>query len=472
VSPNAAGLVALEAGKGTRWLLRRSGRGGTSLPGLVAERIHPGLAGELAQHIPNGSLLITGTNGKTTSTRMIVAALRGAGLAPITNREGSNMMRGITTVLLAEASWRGRLPASGKLIGIFEVDEGHLPAVIDGLAPRMILITNLFRDQLDRYFEVDFVASLWATALQRLPASTTLILNADDPLVAYLGESVSNPVLYYGLEDVRWGRSRLQHSADSRRCPRCMSDLQYSLSFYAHLGHYACVSCGWRRPTPRLSAWHVEVAGLDGSTIKLQTPWGPQTLEVPLPGIFNAYNAIAAAATSYSLGVGPDVVKEAVGSVTGAFGRLERFDVDGRRVLLALVKNPSSFDQVTEILLRNRSTLRLVVALNDNTQDSRDVSWIWDVALEQLCGRLEWVIASGHRAADLAVRLKYAGVLEGPSDGPPTLSTIPSLKAAVNEGLRRTPPGEELTIIATYTAMWALREGFVRRGHLMPFWQA
>ncbi len=472
MSPTAAGLVALEAGKGTRWLLRRSGRGGTSLPGLIAERIHPRLAGELAQGIRNGSLLITGTNGKTTSTRMIVAALRGAGLIPLTNREGSNMLRGITTTLVAAASWRGRLPASDQLIGVFEVDEGHLPAVIDALSPRMLLITNLFRDQLDRYFEVDFVASLWATAFQRLPAATTLILNADDPLVAYLGESVSNPVLYYGLEDGRWGRSQLQHSADSRRCPRCASDLQYSRSFYAHLGHYACAACGWHRPTPRLSAWDVEIGGLEGSTIKLQTPWGPQTLEVPLPGLFNAYNAIAAAATAYSLGVRPDAVKAAVGDVPGAFGRLERFELDGRRVLLALVKNPSSFDQVTEILLRNRSTLRLVLALNDNGQDSRDVSWIWDVAIEQLCGRLAWVIASGHRAADLALRLKYAGVLEGPPDGRPALSTMPVLADAVDEGLRRTPPGEELTIIATYTAMWALRERFVRRGHLAPFWQA
>ena len=239
------------------------------------------------------------------------------------------------------------------------------------------------------------------------------------------------------------------------------------LSQYGDWGNVRCLQqrCHWR-------GIDVEIGGLEGSTIKLQTPWGPQTLEVPLPGLFNAYNAIAAAATAYSLGVRPDAVKAAVGDVPGAFGRLERFELDGRRVLLALVKNPSSFDQVTELLLRNRRTLRLVLALNDNGQDSRDVSWIWDVAIEQLCGRLAWVIASGHRAADLAVRLKYAGVLEGPPDGRPTLSTIPALADAVAEGLRRTPPGEELTIIATYTAMWALREGFVRRGHLVPFWQA
>ncbi len=471
MAPGAAGLVALEAGKGTRWLLRRTGRGATSLPGLIAERIHPRLAGELAQHIPNGSLLVTGTNGKTTSTRMVVAAVRSAGLRALTNREGSNMLRGITTTLVAEASGRGRLPASERLIGIFEVDEGHLPAVIDGLAPRMLLITNLFRDQLDRYFEVDFVASLWQVALKRLPASATLILNADDPLVAYLGESVANPVLYYGLEDGRWGRQRLQHSADSRRCPRCANDLQYSLSFYAHLGHYACVGCGWHRPTPRLSAWDVEIGGLEGSTVKLQTPWGPQTLEVPLPGLFNTYNAIAAAATAYSLGVKPDAVKAAVKGVPGAFGRLERFEADGRRVLLALVKNPSSFDQVTEILLANRPTLRLMLALNDNTQDSRDVSWIWDVALERLADRLDWAIVSGHRAAELALRLKYAGVRDATADSWPSLATIPSLEDAVAEGIRRTPPGEEFTIIATYTAMWALREMFVQRGQLKPFWQ-
>lgn len=457
--------VAVQAGRATRWLSRRTGRGGTSLPGVVAQRIHPGLAADLAAGIANGCVLVTGTNGKTTTTRMLADVLRRAGFEPITNREGSNMMGGITTTLLASSHW------SGQTIGLFEVDEGFLPHAIRELRPRVILINNLFRDQLDRYFEVDFVASIWARTLAKLPESTVLILNADDPVVAYLGTAVTNPVLYYGLDDARWGQQRLQRSADARQCPRCTADLQYDVCFYAHLGHYSCPACGWRRPAPQISATSVELDGLRGSTVSMESPSGPQKLDLPLPGIYNVYNAVAAAATAFSLKVEPAVVREAVAKATGAFGRLEAVDVDGRKVALALVKNPSSFDQLLEVLLRDRESLRLLVALNDRTQDSRDVSWIWDVALEKLRDHLEWIIASGHRASDLALRLKYAEVMDGAVSRRPELEAIPDLVRALDVALHKTPSGSELFVVATYSAMWAIRDELVRRGHLVPFWQ-
>jgi lipid II isoglutaminyl synthase (glutamine-hydrolysing) len=464
-------VVAVQVGRATRWLARRTGRGGTSLPGLVAERINPGLTAALAAGIANGSVLVTGTNGKTTTTRIMADILRRAALDPITNREGSNMMGGIATTLLANTGWSGRIGGSNPVIGLFEVDEGYLPSAIQELQPRVVQITNLFRDQLDRYFEVDFIASIWKKALNQLPASTVLILNADDPTVAYLGNAIRNPVLYYGLEDVRWGERRLQHSADARQCPRCTADLVYDVCFYAHLGHYYCPECGWRRPKPQIAARQIDMDGLRGSSIDLDTPTGAQSLKMPLPGIYNVYNAVAAAATSHTLKIQPSLVSEAMASVKSAFGRLEAVEIDGTKISLALVKNPSSFDQLLELLLRDPGSLRLLIAVNDTTQDSRDTSWIWDVGLEQLRGRFEWIIASGHRAADLTLRLKYAEAVSASERDQGKLETIPDLVKALDEALSKTPAGEHLYIVATYSAMWALRETLVHRGHLVPFWQ-
>jgi UDP-N-acetylmuramyl tripeptide synthase len=244
-----ARAAAAGAGKTVRFMSRALGRGGgTTLPGHVAGRIDPGLVASLAAGLPNGCVLVTGTNGKTTTTRVLAAAARAAGLEVITNPEGSNMLSGVATALLVHTNGLGVLDVPASAIGIFEVDEGALPAAIETLSPRLVVITNLFRDQLDRYFEVDFVAKLWENAMSGLPATTTVVLNADDPQVAHLGDGVEAKVVHFGLEDRQWARPVLEHAADSRRCPKCSHDLLYDLSFYAHLGHYACRECGWRRP--------------------------------------------------------------------------------------------------------------------------------------------------------------------------------------------------------------------------------
>ncbi len=476
--------AAVNTGKTVRILSRALGRGGgTTLPGHLAERIHPGLVTSLARQLPNGCVLVTGTNGKTTTTRIMVGAARRAGLPVITNPEGSNLLSGVATSLLVNATRLGRLDVPASATGVFEVDEGAFRPAVEALSPRLVVITNLFRDQLDRYFEVDFVAQLWWRALHRLPASTTVVLNADDPQVAYLGEDLQAKVVYFGLDDRQWGKPGLEHAADSRRCPRCGRDLLYELSFYAHLGHYACKECGWRRPDPRFAAWKVELDGLEGSRSHVATPVGDRMFQLPLAGLYNACNALAASAGASCLGVEPDLVQAAAQGADGAFGRLERVRIGDKQALVLLVKNPSGFNEGLRLVLSDGGAKRLLLGLNDNGPDGRDVSWIWDVDFERCRGRTSFLAVSGQRAKDLALRLMYAGLWSqsgaGPEAAPGAPADRPGVPPQEDEdivraffaAIRQTPPGETLYVLATYTAMWTLRRELVRRGHLAPFWR-
>jgi len=475
--PPGARSVAVSLGKSAGWLSRRLGQGGgTTLPGYVAERIDPGFLADLGRSIPNGTVVVTGTNGKTTSTRILTDALRRAGLTPISNREGSNLSRGLTTTLLDHTDLRGRLNVPENAIGVFEVDEGNLAAVLDAVQPRLVLITNLFRDQLDRYFEVDYIATLWARGLERLATSTPIVLNADDPQVAYLGEGIQHPVLHFGLEDTRISRPGSDHTSDARRCLRCNVDLVYSSTYYAHLGHYACQRCGWRRPQPRVGAWRVDLGGLGGSSVVAATPWGDQEFAVPLPGLHNVYNALSAGAAAFSLGVEAPAVREAVANARPAFGRLERFTIEGREVCLALVKNPSGFNQMLRLLIAgDDSTTGLLLALNDAGPDGRDVSWIWDADLDLCRGRTSSIVVSGTRAHDMALRLKLAGCYDGEtiSAGGQLADIVvePDIVRAFWLALERVPPGDRLCVLPTYTAMWTLRTELARRGHVGEFWE-
>jgi lipid II isoglutaminyl synthase (glutamine-hydrolysing) len=475
LAPAATRAAAVCTGKTARVLSRALGRGGgTTLPGDLAERIDPGLVHGLGQAIPNGSVLVTGTNGKTTTTRILAGALRGAGLEVITNPEGSNLLSGIATALLLRTDGWGRLAVSPSAIGVFEADEGAFPPAVAALSPRLVVITNLFRDQLDRYFEVDFVAQLWRRALQKLPATTTVVLNADDPQVAYLGEDLPAKVLYFGLDDRQWARSSLEHSADSRRCPKCGHDLLYGLSFYAHLGHYACKECGWRRPDARFAAWNVELQGLAGSRAQVATPAGDRTFQLPLAGLYNACNALAASAGASCLGVEMDLVQAAAQGVVGAFGRLEHVRIGDKQACVLLVKNPSGFNEGLRLVLSQDGPRWLLTALNDNGPDGRDVSWIWDVDFEMCQGRVALMTASGLRARDLVLRFKYGGLLDpgaGPASTPMRLLVDEDMVRAFFAAIERTPAAETLYVLTTYTAMWTLRRELVRRGYLAPFWQ-
>jgi UDP-N-acetylmuramyl tripeptide synthase len=428
---------------------RRSGRsGGTTAPGRLLLRLSPGSLKRMAGQLEAGSMLVSATNGKTTTSAMIAACLEQAGRPVVHNRAGSNMAWGVATALLDA----GREPGQ---LGLFEVDEAWLPSVADQLEPRLLLLSNLFRDQLDRYGELELLADRWADLVARLDGRARFVLNADDPLVADLGRERKG-VMYFGVEDDSQALPDMQHAADSKHCRNCGAAYAYEAVYLGHLGRYRCPSCGRTRPAPQVAATRVRLDGMRGSRVELRTPHGPLELELPLPGLYNVYNAVAAAASVLELGVPPATVGEALAGFGGAFGRVETIPMDGRRVSILLVKNPAGANEVLRTLTLEDGTLDLWLALNDRIADGRDVSWIWDADFEVLAGRVRRATCSGTRAEEMALRLKYAGI---DAELAVDRELERSLDAAVASAA-----GEQLYALPTYTALLELRDLLARRG--------
>ncbi|MBN1485878.1 MAG: DUF1727 domain-containing protein [Chloroflexia bacterium] len=455
--------IALLAGKSAGFLSRRLGLGGgTTLPGSIAQRLDPQLVPSLSAQLPLGVFLVTGTNGKTTTARMLVQILRAAGWCPIHNRAGANLVEGIATALLYSSDWRGR-PAGD--CGLFEVDEAHLPRAAALSQPRLILLHNLFRDQLDRYGEVDYVRNRWAEALRTLPVDATVVLNADDPAVASLGPGLDARVLYYGLDAPELGRAGPDHTADARFCRRCGAPYDYDPAYYGHIGRYRCPVCGHGRPRPdvRLSELHLD--GTNAAHGVLVTAAGAQSIRLPLPGLYNAYNALAAISAALALGLDLERVLDTLGRFQAAFGRLERVEAQGRRVLLALIKNPVGAGQVLHMLHQAERPQGYLIVINDLIADGTDVSWLWDAPFEALAGQVDFAVVAGTRAQDMAVRLKYAGV------EPSRILVRPELAPALDTAFQHAAAGETVYLLPTYTAMLEMRALMVRRGYVAPFWE-
>jgi len=460
------------AGEASVRALRRLGRGGTALPGLILQTIDPGWIQEAAGRLTAGSVIITGTNGKTTTARLVAAMAAKAGYLVVHNAAGSNLERGIAASLLSvmgadpqfeSPDGRGTAP---PVLGVFEVDEASVPALVQHLRPRVVAFTNLFRDQLDRYGEVDAVAGRWRAAIRALDSQALLVLSADDPSVAGLGDG--REALTFGLEERNLGHPGLEHAADARWCPRCGGELAYDWSFYGHLGHYRCPFCDFARPTPTVAAEHVRLQGVSGSELRLRAPWGIWEGLVPLPGLYNVMNVLAAVATAQALGIPEGAVREALAGVTAAFGRGEVLDVWSRRVHLMLVKNPVGLSEVVRTIALEQGPLNVAMLLNDGIADGRDVSWIWDADLEPLAGRLHRLVVAGHRAEDLALRLRAAGALPDPEVGRWWLEH--GAKAALRRALSVTPPGGRLFVLPTYTALLQSRTLLASWGGAQPFW--
>jgi UDP-N-acetylmuramyl tripeptide synthase len=461
--PDALATIANAAGKVTRIGLQVAGRGATALPGLVTLRLDPDYITAITRKLPHGVVLVSGTNGKTTTSRMLADVARAAGWSPIHNRSGSNLERGIAGALLADSSWRAEPRGD---VGLFEVDEASLPRVLRRVSPRVVLVTNLFRDQLDRYFEIDQLAKRIGDAVAELDPKTILVLNADDPIVAFLGTRHRGTVLYFGVDDPSVGGKVPQTISDATRCPRCKQPLQYERVILAHEGEWSCPACGLARPARDVAAMRVRL-GPSSSEIDLRLPVASafDPVVVPLPGLYNAYNALAAIASARALDITLPTAARAIGAFRPAFGRLEQLPVDGRLVRLVLVKNPAGFNAAVGALLETGRTPRLLAALNDRDADGRDVSWIWDADFESLAPTIEHAVATGLRSRDLANRLKYAGV---PRE---RIEVVDDWGGAIDRAVGGVPQGGELVVIATYTAMLALRGELARRGHVAPFWE-
>ncbi len=443
-------------------LARRSGRGGgTSLPGKVLLKLDPHAVRALSARLTNGSAMISATNGKTTTAAMCAAILGDAGHRLVHNSTGANMAGGITSTLLDAALPNGGIDGD---LGLFETDEFWVQQLATELQPRALMLANLFRDQLDRFGELEIIADRWQQVVATLPATSTLVLNADDPLIADLGRQRPETVVYFGVDDPSVTVPELQHASDSKTCRNCGAAYVYDEVYLGHLGNYHCPACGQTRPTPQIVARAIELHGTRSSRFTLVSEQGERHVSLPLPGLYNVYNALAAAALSLTLGATLDQVVAGLGAVSAAFGRAETIAVDGIELQLMLIKNPAGANEVLRTLTLEPEPVDLLAILNDKIADGRDVSWVWDADWELLAGHIRTAVCSGTRAAELAVRLKYAGV------DPSRLSVVPDLAEGLDSALAGMQ-SERAFALPTYTALLALRELLAERGHVSRYWE-
>jgi UDP-N-acetylmuramyl tripeptide synthase len=428
--------------------------GGTTVPGKLLCKLDPGAVDRLAATLPAGSAVVSATNGKTTTTAITAEILR-TRWSLAHNRAGSNLLSGVASTLLT---------SRGAELGLFEVDEAALPEVMRRVRPGAICLGNLFRDQLDRYGELEIVADRWRHAVGALPESTQVVVNADDPPVGDLAHGRRRATTF-GLDDPRLARPALQHAADSKYCVRCGTPYEYAAAYVGHLGDYRCPACGHARPRLDVAARSIEIEGLDRVAFDFVTADGTRRVDLALPGLYNVYNALAAGALAQALGASLDEVAAGLSRFTAAFGRFERIPVGSKGLLLLLIKNPAGANEVVRTLVEGGPPRLAVVALNDGIADGRDVSWIWDVDFEPLFERLERLVVSGERAAELALRAKYAGFDTA------AIEVVPDLAGAVDRGLELTPDSSELVVLPTYTAMLGLQRLITERGLVRPYWE-
>ena len=441
----------IAAARAVAALSRLLGRGaGMTMPGKLLSKLDPGAIDRLAARLPLGTAVVSATNGKTTTAAMVAEILRPR-VRLAHNRSGANLVSGVASTLLA---------AGGSELGLLEVDEAALPEVMRRVRPRAVLLGNLFRDQLDRYGELELIAERWREATAALPEETITVVNGDDPQVGSLPAAV-----HYGLDDPSVARPALQHAADSKYCIRCGTPYDYAAAYVGHLGDYRCPNCGHARPALDVCARALELAGLERAAFDLVTPAGTRRVELALPGLYNVYNAVGAAALAQALGASLDEIVAGLGRFSAAFGRFERIAVGDKRLLLLLIKNPAGANEAIRTLVEGRPPQVAVVALNDAIADGRDVSWIWDVDFEPLLDGVDRLVASGDRAAELALRCKYGGLDES------AIEVEPDLRRALDRGLELTPAGGELVVLPTYTAMLALQRIVAERGLAKRYWE-
>lgn len=435
--------------------------GGTAAPGVVATRVDPALLTKISARLEHGSIVVAGTNGKTTTSRMIADMLEANGAKVLHNRSGSNLVRGVASAFTEQTGFRGQ-PAGDT--GVIEADEAAFPEIVRLVQPRFVLLNNLFRDQLDRYGELNTIATKWRRALETLPSTTTIVVNVDDPTLSALTDGLVAQRVTFGIDPGEYRLDALPHAADAAVCRRCQTDLVYDSLSVSHLGAWRCPKCGLARPELDIEGREIRLQGVEslGMTI------AGREIEVGVPGLYNAYNAVAAYASATSMGVPPATAATALAAFKSAFGRIERVVVRGRTITIALVKNPVGFNEVLRMLAGSDGglTVPVMIAINDNHADGRDVSWLWDVDFERLASGTAPLFTTGVRGSDMANRLKYAGI---PLD---RITPLPdALQPALDRFVDQVPEGGTAYILPTYTAMLELRQVLATLGAVDAFWK-
>ncbi|MGI8500478.1 MAG: MurT ligase domain-containing protein [Hassallia sp.] len=429
--------IAVSVAKSVTFGVRSLRLGAASvLPGSIARRIEPQLLQLLSQQVKNGVILIAGTNGKTTTSLFLCEILQRKGYRVAHNSTGANLENGLMTALMENSNLLGKLDVD---YAILEVDENIVPLVLAPIQPKLILCLNLFRDQLDRYGEVDTISKRWTKAIATLSPETIVVANADDPTICYLGQQLSQQsVSFFGLNEPENYLEAIPHAVDSIYCPKCGHALDYKGVYLSHMGEYSCPSCGFSRSQPTLDS----------------SEW-----QQILVGLYNKYNTLAAVTAAKVLGVDEATIRDTIPNFQAAFGRAEELKINGKNVRILLSKNPVGTNETIRVVTQSSDTTTLLV-LNDKSQDGEDVSWIWDVDTEKLVERGGTLVVSGDRAFDMALRLRYS---ESSHQSNFNLIVEENLRQAINTALERTPLNETLHILPTYTAMLDVREALTGR---------
>ncbi len=451
-------FFSVAACKFSRWAIRLLGRGGTDFPGRVALKLCPGLLGHLAKDVT--TILVTGTNGKTTTSRMIEEALSRSGLSYFANKSGANLLSGVTAEFAVHATLTGKCKFSYALI---EADEAAFKAISTYVKCKAVVVTNVFRDQLDRYGEVMHTLENIEIGLSHCPGAV-VCLNADDSLTRSLADKLENQVIFYGVDGPIYEK-RVEELSDAPYCIHCKHGYVYDYVTYGHMGGYRCPNCGYSRPEPQISVKRIYSTDEQGSHILLSAGGQDYDASVDLPGGYNIYNACATMACGAALGLDGKTVAAALSTFSCGFGRMEKFEIDGTSLRMILIKNPAGCNQVLNFLTNTKEPSVFVVLLNDRAQDGKDVSWIWDVDFEQVAkmgDRLAALYVSGLRADDMALRFKYAGI---PTEELRVLKDYDALLRALVAQER------PVYIMPTYTAMLGLRDRISKLYGFKEFWE-
>ena len=448
--------IALVCGRLAGQILRlRRKDGATALPGLVSGLISKNLLCSLSQNMVDGVVTISGTNGKTTTTNFLNLILEDAGFSALTNGAGSNLERGLISAYANSVNILGKYPKTALQVGLFEVDEAELARTFDQLKPRVSTFLNLFRDQLDRYGEVDNLALRWQDMIGADNWQGTIVINVDDPNIYKLQECTTGEVTTFGIEDDNLEITDIHNVKDARFCEKG-SILRYDTLYMSHLGKWRCDCCVVSRPKPRVSAQNISLRN-DSSSFDLVIDGNSKKITIDMPGLYVVYDLLAAAATAHALEIDIDLIVSSLNKVKAPHGRQETFLLDQKEIRILLTKNPTGFNETIKIIMPAFESVKvnLLAILNDGIQDGEDVSWIYDADVERLRRYNIDLVCSGVRASDFALRWHLAG-------NNPRL-VCPNIEEALDKALDNVSAGGRLDVIATYTAMLQIRSILVNR---------
>lgn len=459
-------ILGVLACKAARASLRVAKSGGTTLPGRAAMFFDKNILADVSHNMD--IIVVTGTNGKTTTCNMLEQALSSTGVDVLANKSGANLLKGVTAEFCANANWRG---VPKKKYAIIECDEGALKQVVPLIKPKVILVTNLFRDQLDRYGEVTHTLEQIRIGVKKAPESI-LCLNADCSLTASLANDVSNKVYYYGI-DCPYGEQKEPEVSDAKYCINCGAEYKYDYHTYAHLGGFYCPECGYKRSTTNTAVTSINKLSAKGTDVTMEfrndsnnssEAADKENVLISLPAIYNVYNAVGAVCAYTAAGFNREDILKSLSVTSSSFGRMETFDLDGVDLQMILVKNPAGCNQALTYVTSMEEDYEAVICLNDRTADGHDISWIWDAEYERLSGddSLKKLIVSGDRAEDIAIRLKYAGMDES------KIELIKGWDNLVNEMKKSKYP---VFVLPNYTSMLALRKTLAEVTGKEEFWK-